>query len=188
MRASHRDVVLRSRAWLLQHAPNKLRGLRLRSAAPSEDTPLFPPSYTVAERVVASSGTGAAEQLLVKWAGLGYSCATWEHAATWQRSPADAAVVVRFRAREAAASAAAAAPPKTAAAAAAAAGAVPSDGTAIAPPPFRGGCSLRDYQRVSFDWMARNALARRNVILGDEMGLGKTAQSVAVLEWRACLS
>lgn len=43
-------------------------------------------------------------------------------------------------------------------------------------PAFKNGRQLRDYQEVSFRWMAQHSLAARGCILGDEMGLGKTAQ------------
>ena len=116
------------------------------------------------------SQSGAPEpDYLVKWRGLGYASATWESAASLS-SPADAAAVARF--------AAISSPHRRAPAEAR----MPPEGTLVAPPPFRPGCALRDYQCVSFDWMVRNMRRRRNVILGDEMGLGKTAQSVAVLE------
>ena len=56
---------------------------------------------------------------------------------------------------------------------------MPQQKLLVEPPQFKPGCELRDYQRVSFDWMVRNYMRGRSVILGDEMGLGKTAQSVA---------
>ena len=46
---------------------------------------------------------------------------------------------------------------------------LPAEGTLQPPPAFHPGCTLRDYQCVSFDWMVRNMRRRRNVILGDEM-------------------
>ena len=185
--ASHRRVTWHSGAWLQAHCPAKLRGWRTR--AEREDTAcgvllgegespvgkLFPASHVVVDRIFSerpgegSQQEGASRQLLVKWQGLGYSQATWEgqESLTCQ---GDAMALTRYQAAQQPRASRRSRPL-----------ALPPTGL-VAPPTFQAGCSLRNYQRVSFDWMLRNAAAGRNVILGDEMGLGKTAQSVAVLE------
>ena len=154
----------------------------------------YPAAYCQIDRVVASRESafgGAPKDFLVKWRGLGYASSTWESGATLT-SAADAAAVARYEAIMA--------PHRRAPAEAK----LPAEGTLVLPPTFKPGCTLRDYQCVSFDWMVRNMRRKRNVILGDEMGLGaslcrsycasarvsdalprcagKTAQSVAVLE------
>jgi len=87
----------RTLSWLQRHAPAKLRGWRARDKQTEEGAALFPPSCTVPDRVVASRGRGATEQLLVKWRGLGYAACTWE--AVSGLPDEDAAAVARFRER-----------------------------------------------------------------------------------------
>jgi len=123
----------------------------------------YPAAYCHIDRVIAShepvSAFNEPKQYLVKWRGLGYASATWEPV-TALSSPADTAAVARFEAIMA--------PHRRAPAEAK----LPAEGTLVAPPQFKPGCTLRDYQCVSFDWMVRNMRRKRNVILGDEMGLG----------------
>ena len=200
---SFRDLVWRTHEWLVACAPGKLRGFRCRTAregladegeaagleggvfypttdvATAEVVPagtFFPASYLVIDRVIAvrsakaSASAAPAVEYLCKWTGLGYSHATWEAAETLG-SPADRVAVERYhyisRPRGPVHRTLWRVPPQR---------------QLVTPPAFKPGCELRDYQRVSFDWMARNQRTKRNVILGDEMGLGKTAQSVSILE------
>ena len=192
---SFRDLVWRPHDWLVACAPGKLRGFRCRTAregledgtnpdgvfypttevANAEVVPagtFFPVSYLIIDRVIAfrlNKPSNTAEYLC-KWTGLGYSHSTWE-AADRLTSDADRVAVERYhyisRPRSATHRQQWRLPPAR---------------TLVQPPVFKPGCELRDYQRVSFDWMARNQRSKRNVILGDEMGLGKTAQSVSILE------
>ena len=138
----------------------------------------YPAAYCHIDRVIASHQSTSAfpepKQYLVKWRGLGYASATWEPV-TSLTSPADVAAVARFEAimephRRAPAEAR-----------------LPPDGTLVAPPQFKPGCTLRDYQCVSFDWMVRNMRRKRNVILGDEMGLGACAVRLAT-QLHTCLT
>jgi hypothetical protein len=122
----------------------------------------YPAAYCQIDRVVASRESafgGAPKDFLVKWRGLGYASSTWESGATLT-SAADGAAVARYEAIMA--------PHRRAPAEAK----LPAEGTLVLPPTFKPGCTLRDYQCVSFDWMVRNMRRKRNVILGDEMGLG----------------
>ena len=200
---SFRDLVWRTHDWLVACAPGKLRGFRCRTARegladegeaagpeggvfyPTTDVvsaevvpagTFFPVSYLVIDRVIAirsskpSPSAAPSVEYLCKWTGLGYSHATWE-AAESLTSPADRAAVERYHYIS-----------KPRGPVSRSQWRVPPAKQLVTPPVFKPGCELRDYQRVSFDWMARNQRAKRNVILGDEMGLGKTAQSVSILE------
>jgi len=175
MGRSFRDLQWRSQAWLSAYAPGKLRGFRGRSAKdgfddgaglfiPSHEvaaagvTPagtFFPEGYLHPDRVVAVRAAGA--EYLVKWRGLGYSNATWEHVSALQGEE-DAAAVERYHEISAPRRAGNKQPAR-----------LPSGKSLVEPPVFKAGCALRDYQKVSFDWLARNARSGRNVILGDEM-------------------
>ena len=128
----------------------------------------FPISYLHADRVIAvrrapRSGPDGPRQFLVKWKGLGYSHATWEDESSLcaESNPLreeDAAAVERYGVVS---SPRAPIPQQPAP--------QPKHGEGLVPPPdFKPGCSLRDYQLDSFDWLARNLRTRRNVILGDE--------------------
>jgi superfamily II DNA or RNA helicase len=200
---SFRDLVWRTHEWLVACAPGKLRGFRCRTARegladegeaegpeggvfyPTTDVvaaevvpagTFFPVSYLLIDRIIAvrsskpSPGAAASVEYLCKWTGLGYSHATWEEAESLS-SPADRVAVERYHYIS-----------KPRGPVSRNQWRVPPARQLVQPPVFKPGCELRDYQRVSFDWMARNQRAKRNVILGDEMGLGKTAQSVSILE------
>jgi chromodomain-helicase-DNA-binding protein 7 len=101
---------------------------------------------------------------LVKWRGLGYEGCTWEYA---RIAGADAIAAYEERQRVLANRAASDAEPPTP--------------EVDVPMSFKGGRTLRDYQRAGVQWMRWNYVRGRSVILGDEMGLGKTAQSATLL-------
>ena len=101
---------------------------------------------------------------LVKWRGLGYDGCTWEYGRI-----AGAEAIQAYEERERVV----AARPTTEAEAP-----TPSEDV---PEVFKGGRTLRDYQRAGVRWLRFNYAQGRGVILGDEMGLGKTAQSATML-------
>ena len=101
---------------------------------------------------------------LVKWRGLGYEGCTWEYA---RIAGADAIAAYEER--------------QIVLANRAASNAEPPTPEVDVPMSFKGGRTLRDYQRAGVQWMRWNYVRGRSVILGDEMGLGKTAQSATLL-------
>ncbi|KAK9815748.1 hypothetical protein WJX72_008847 [[Myrmecia] bisecta] len=126
------------------------------------------PDWLLVDRVIAHRMIrDGSVQYLTKWRGLSYSESTWEAEKDLKH---DKAHLQRYEERQK--------PPSRARPAA-----VPND----ALPEFQNGRNLRDYQRVSLEWMTNNRNSQRNCILGDEMGLGKTAQSIAVLEFQSQL-
>ena len=56
-----------------------------------------------------------------------------------------------------------------------------SNSTVRTPVPFLLRGTLREYQHVGLDWLAKLYADRTNGILADEMGLGKTIQTIALL-------
>ncbi|KAK9793449.1 hypothetical protein WJX73_007753 [Symbiochloris irregularis] len=123
------------------------------------------PDWLLVERVIGQHTTVRGTDYLIKWCGLGYAEATWMSA---EALTDDQAHVERFLERQK--------PP------------VKEQHVKLpelsALPEFQNGRSLRDYQKLSLEWMMSNCRDQRNCILGDEMGLGKTAQSIAALEFQ----
>ncbi|KAL4423047.1 hypothetical protein ABPG77_002081 [Micractinium sp. CCAP 211/92] len=131
------------------------------------------PQHLQVDRIIAHRVRNGRTLYLTKWQGLGYAEATWEdrerdladdqaHIGRYERFNTPPSQEELLQRQEA-------------------------EGHEIDTswvPDFCSGRQLRDYQRVSLDWMASNWAVRRNCILGDEMGLGKTAQSISVLAYQ----
>jgi superfamily II DNA or RNA helicase len=133
---------------------------------------------TNADESISDTDRVAVPVYLVKWAGLGYSQATWEFACDIK----DEMKVAQYRrfAR------------------------IPSAAQLVEQrqfteeqlhirklraarwykesPKFKTGHALRDYQIQGINWLIESYLSGKNGILADEMGLGKTIQCVAFLE------
>lgn len=120
----------------------------------------------------------ACQTLLVKWAGLGYSQATWEYyvdvhdemkvaqyrrvarmPTTTQLQEKKYFTEEQQRVRK-----------------------MRQSRWYVESPTFKTGHTLRDYQIQGINWMIDGYMSNRNGILADEMGLGKTVQCVAFLE------
>jgi chromodomain-helicase-DNA-binding protein 7 len=140
---------------------------------------------SVADAVALCAATVAppdAEDVLVKWTGLGYDEASRERwsdvlEACADREDLDARVVAcarRFASK----------PTRTQASARAAQdkASVKAVKRAVPLAPYRGGpLHLRPYQIDGVAWLAFNYLQKRSSILADEMGLGKTVQTVSLV-------
>ena len=133
------------------------------------------PDWCVVERVLGEreGPVDGEQQYLVKWCDLGYSESTWESADNLV-SEEDLEAVAQYKARKALEAKKAKQKPAVD---------MPAmDMSSL--PSFCNGRALRDYQKESLKWMAKNWYDGKNCILGDEMGLGKTAQSIACLEFQ----
>ncbi|MES1909862.1 MAG: hypothetical protein MHM6MM_002552 [Cercozoa sp. M6MM] len=117
------------------------------------------------------------KEYLVRWRGLSYSQATWEHVSRLTQRPEIIQKITEYERFQI----------------------VPSDllhrnlEKSELPesrrlryydksPIYKNGNKLRSYQLDGVNWLIRLVLSKRNGILADEMGLGKTVQSTALLQ------
>ncbi|EKE38751.1 hypothetical protein ENUP19_0038G0006 [Entamoeba nuttalli] len=133
----------------------------------NEEDDIFPPEYTLVERILFEKEINGEEYCLVKWGGgLSYLEATWEKKSEIK----DQDKLDEYKKFH-----------------------IPPDPSTVEPPlpdrlwqvqehPYRHDNTLRSYQMEGLNWLVFNWCRGKGCILADEMGLGKTVQVVAFFE------